>query len=83
MINDKYWRQTKWWKEGLAKKGSELKITKNKRLMRFFQNKEGEGQMCRIYSSHPSRTLSIDFFVFFVAIMSMFRALESDTSSLH
>ena len=51
--------------------------------MRFFQNKEGEGQMCRIYSSHPSRTLSIDFFVFFVAIMSMFRALESDTSSLH
>ena len=66
------------------KKGSELKITKNTEgLMRFFQNKEGEGQMCRIYSSHPSRTLSIDFFVFFVAIMSMFRALESDTSSLH
>ena len=55
----------------------------DKGLMRFFQNKEGEGQMCRIYSSHPSRTLSIDFFVFFVAIMSMFRALESDTSSLH
>ena len=36
--------------------------------MRFFQNKEGEGQMCRIYSSHPSRTLSIDFFVFFPAM---------------
>ena len=67
------------------KRDQDWKSQKNTKglLMRFFQNKEGEGQMCRIYSSHPSRTLSIDFFVFFVAIMSMFRALESDTSSLH